>query len=151
MKKEDFKKSFNIVAKSFGFEKEFGGWFKESTECIIVLDLQKSNYNNLYYLNIKIYIQKMFGNNYAKSKDLVKKNIGDVFFRERGNSEVFNLDNSMTDTERLDQLNIFFYSINPLLNAALTKSGIKKLADEKSLTLLPAVENELLLLLSKQV
>jgi len=73
MDTKEFKRLFDEVAKSHNFERAFGGWFKESHECIVVLDLQKSNYGGYYYLNLKIYIQGVFNKHYSKSKDLVKK------------------------------------------------------------------------------
>ena len=82
MESKEFKNVFEKVAKANNFEKAFGGWFKESTECIVVLCLQKSNFGDYYELNIKIFIQGMFGNKYTRSKDLVKKNVGDVFTRQ---------------------------------------------------------------------
>jgi len=49
MENKEFKKLFDIIARNHGFESAFGGWFKESNECIVVLDLQKSNFGNYYY------------------------------------------------------------------------------------------------------
>jgi len=39
-KNDDFVSLFGKVALGNGFEYVFGGWFKESAECILVLDLQ---------------------------------------------------------------------------------------------------------------
>ena len=66
MESKEFKNVFEKVAKANNFEKAFGGWFKESTECIVVLCLQKSNFGDYYELNIKIFIQGMFGNKYKQ-------------------------------------------------------------------------------------
>ena len=73
MNSKEFKKLFGEVAKSRGFENAFGGWFIDSPESIVVLDLQKSNYEDYYEMNLKIYIQGMFGNFYSRNKDLIKK------------------------------------------------------------------------------
>lgn len=73
MNSKDFKGAFNQIARKYSFEKAYSGWFKESKECIAVLDLQKSNYGDYYELNIKIFIQGAFGSVYRKGKDLVKK------------------------------------------------------------------------------
>lgn len=81
MDSKEFKKLFGEVAKSNGFERAFGGWFKDSVESIVVLDLQKSNFGDYYEMNIKIYVQGIFGNSYSKNKDLVKKDTGDIFIR----------------------------------------------------------------------
>jgi hypothetical protein len=82
MKSKEFKKLFGEVAKSNKFESAFGGWFKDSTESTIVLDLQKSNFGDYYELNIKIFVQGMFGNNYSRSKNLVKRDVGNIFRRQ---------------------------------------------------------------------
>ena len=81
MQNKEFKKIFDLVAQNNGFEKAFGGWFRESNECIVSLDLQKSNFSNLYYLNIKIFVNGMFGHCYSKSKALIK-DTGNIFRRE---------------------------------------------------------------------
>lgn len=65
MDSKEFKSIFDEVAKRSSFEKAFGGWFRESSECIAVLDLQKSNFGDYYELNIKIFIQGVFGNTYV--------------------------------------------------------------------------------------
>jgi len=44
MNNKEFKKLFGEIAKSSRFESAFGGRFKDSAESVIVLDLQKSNY-----------------------------------------------------------------------------------------------------------
>jgi hypothetical protein len=44
----EFKKMLDAVAKESGFERAYEGWFKESPEVILVLDLQKSNFGNNY-------------------------------------------------------------------------------------------------------
>ena len=109
MNSKEFIKLFDELAKKTAFEKAFGGWFKETNECIAVLDLQKSNFGNYYELNIKIYIQGMFGNSYTKNKDLVKKDIGDVFTRQPNEyKDVFDFDRSMDKINRkhkLEELN----------------------------------------------
>lgn len=75
MNSKKYKKVFNTVAQENGFEKSFGGWFKESQECILVLDLQKSNFGDYYEMNAKVFIQRVFGNLYVRNKDLVKKTL----------------------------------------------------------------------------
>ena len=71
MNKKEFKKLFSDCSKKHGFEFLHGGWFSETGECIYVMYLQKSNFSENYYLNIKIYVQGSFGNKYTKSKDLI--------------------------------------------------------------------------------
>jgi len=136
---------FEKIAKSYGFEKSFGGLFMESDECIIVLDLQKSNFGNYYDLNIKIFVQGVFGKAYKKTKDLVKKDVGDIFRRQPDKyKDLFNLDIKIEDIERKKVVESFFDEfIEPFINNGLSKSGIKYLAKKGEIFLLPAVEKEL--------
>ncbi len=145
MDSKEFKKVFGEVTKSHGFESAFGGWFKEREECIAVLDLQKSNFGDYYQLMIKIYVQGIFGNKYSKSKDLVKKEVGDVF---RGGppsyKDVFNFDEPMDNEKRKERLaKLFSEFIVPFIDKALSRQGLKELAAKEEVFLLPAVKQQL--------
>ena len=145
MDSKEFKNIFDEVAKRNDFEKAFGGWFIESSECIIVLDLQKSNFGDYYELNIKIFIQGMFGNAYVKSKDLVKKHTGDIFTRQPNNyKDVFDFDKSMDDNNRKRKLEeLFSEFIKPFTDKALSRKGLKELEAQEKIFLLPAVKEDL--------
>jgi len=145
MDSKEFKNVFNVIAKSDGFEKAFGGWFKESAECIAVLDLQKSNFGDYYELNVKIFVQGMFGNMYHKSKDLVKKDTGDVFTRQpKDYKDVLDFDIPMNDENRKKKLEILFSEfIIPFTDKALSRLGLKELTEQGKIFLLPAVKDEL--------
>lgn len=145
MNSKDFKGAFNLIAKKYGFEKAYSGWFKESDECIAVLDLQKSNYGDYYELNIKIFVQGMFGDHYVKNKDLVKKDVGDIFKRQPGEfRDVFDFDAPMDDDKRLDKLELLFKEyIVLLIDKGLTKQGIRALGQEGRIQIMPAVAEQL--------
>jgi hypothetical protein len=145
MDSKEFKNIFDNIAKVNDFERIFGGWFKESDECIVVLDLQKSNFGDYYQLMIKIYVQGTFGNKYSISKDLVKKDTGDVFRGEPPQyKDVFDFDTSINDDKRKQRLEeLFSEFIEPFTKKVLSKSGIKELAEEGQIFLLPAVKKEL--------
>jgi hypothetical protein len=145
MNSKAFKIVFGEIANANGFETAFGGWFKESTDTIIVLDLQKSNFGDYYELNIKIYVQGIFDNKYNKHKDLVKKEPGDIFRRQPPEyKEAFNLDVPMEPDKRKKIIdNLFHQFIVPFSNKALTRSGLKYLESKGDIYLLPAVKFEL--------
>lgn len=144
MSTEKLKSVFAEIAKKNGFDEISSAWFKESGEAIVVLDLQKSNFGNSYYLNIKIYIQGMFGNTYSKTNELIS-NTGDIFRREPKNFEdVFDLNNSIEDTVRATKLESLFKEfLVPLVNKALSKDGLRDLFDGKEIHILPAVKEQL--------
>lgn len=145
MDSKEFKNLFNEVAKSNSFVKAFGGWFKKSSECVIVLDLQKSNFGDYYEMNIKIFIQGMFSNQYSINKDMVKKLVGNIFTRLPYEfKDVLDFDIPMDDKKRKEELeSIFNEYIVPFTDMALSRSGLKELAEQKKIFLLPAVKEEL--------
>lgn len=145
MESNDFKKLFGEIAKEYDFKRAYEGWFKEFPEIIQVLDLQKSNYGNYYYLNIKLYIQGVFGSKYVKSKQLVKIDGGDVFLRQPDNySNLLDLDAPLEKNERKEGLRRMFNEfIMPFSNKTTTKEEIKELHRKGDLFILPAVKKEL--------
>jgi hypothetical protein len=145
MENKEFKILFNTIAKKNGFESNFSGWFKESNECIVVLDLQKSDYSNIYYLNIRIYIQGIFGNYYSKNKNLVKNDTGDIFRRQpKEYNDAFDLELAMDVDKRKELLEKLFSDfLNPFSEKVLEKANFKKLEQNNEIYLLPAVKKEL--------
>ena len=143
MDSKEFKKIFGEVAKANEFESAFGGWFRESAESIIVLELQKSSFSNSNYLNIKVFIQGAFERTYTPNKDLIKSSTGHITNQIR-DKEILDFDNSMNNEKRKEELEqLFSEFIVPFADKALSKSGIKELAEKGEITLLFAVKEEL--------
>lgn len=145
MDSKEFKTVFGEVAKAHDFKKAFSGWYKESPECIAVLELQKSNFGDYYQLNIKIFIQGVFDRTYLPSKDLIKSSMGHVNSSEtKDYKNVFDFDEPMDDSIRKERLEELFQNhIVPFTDKTLSKSGIRELADKGEIFLLPAVKEEL--------
>ena len=143
MDSREFKNIFDEIAKTNGFSKAFGGWYKESSECIAVLELQKSSFGNNYYLNIKIFIQGAFDRTYMPTKDLIKSSIGHITNQIR-DKDILDFDKPMSDTMCKQELeNLFMESIKPFTDKALSKKGVKELEAQEKIFLLPAVKAEL--------
>ena len=157
MDNKEFKEAFGSMAKAYGFGRNFGCWFKESSECIFVFLLQKSNFGNYYYVNFKIFIQGAFGHQYKASKELFKNDVGDIFLRNpKEYDSAFDLDLTLGSEERLQIMNTLFKNIIvPLSEKALSKAGIFELEQRRILgirpwvSILPAVLEELEKLLLK--
>ncbi len=146
MDKNVFKNLFDEIAQSNGFEKAFNMWFKEQNESLVSIDLQRSNFSALYYVNINIYIQGVWGKNFKKSKDLKFGSGGAVIFRQtpKEYDEALNLENSFTDLKRRELLQKMFSDfIIPFVEKTSTKEGIRKTYTDNSYFLLPAVRQEL--------
>lgn len=139
-----FKKTFSEIAVHHSFEFRFGGWFKESSECIVALFLQKSNFGNNYYLNIKIFIQGSFGIYYQKTKDL-KFATSEILKRQPSEyNDVFDLEIPLDDTFRKGKLEeLFINFVIPFTNKSLSRKQILDLEKNNELVLLSSVKEEL--------
>jgi hypothetical protein len=51
MNNNEFKVFLNDIFKTFGFKRKGNNWFSENNELIKVINLQKSNFGNQYYIN----------------------------------------------------------------------------------------------------
>lgn len=150
MEPKEYKSIFSKVAKAHGFEYNFSAWFKESDECVVVLDLQRSNYGLYYQLMIKTYIHFVFGSRYQKTKELVK-DIGDTFRSTPPEyKDFFDLEHVKDEADAVEKLNkVFSEFIVPYTNRALNKREILELGKEGLVVLLPAVKKNLLELIGK--
>mgnify|MGYP003306197839 CR=1 FL=1 len=139
------KRTFAEITKSIGLETKFGGFVKETEEVIIVLSFQKSNYSSQVYLNIKLYIQGVFGKNYQLSRKMVVNDVGDVFRRvPKDYDEIFNLNTDLSDNARIEYLKKFIDEfLSGFVQQVSTVKGIMSLAEKGELFLLPAVKSEL--------
>jgi hypothetical protein len=144
MDKAEFIKLFCEIGLLRGFTKDFGCLLKESNQCIVILELQKSKYGNYYELNIKIFINGVFNKKYKKNKEL-KKDIGDVFSRPASTyRDVLDLDTPIDVEIRTGKLNSLFDDfIVPFTDKALTINGIKQLSENQQIILFSAVSKEL--------
>lgn len=145
MESKEFRKIFGKVAKSNGFESAFGGWYKESEECIVTLELQKSNFGEYFQLNIKVFVQGFFGQKYLPDKNLIKKSVGHIHIGETQEyKDIFDFDIPMNNEKREEKLTKLFKEyITPLTEKFLQKEGIKDLENRGNILLLPAVKEEL--------
>ena len=128
---KEFKKLFGEVAKSRGFQSIHGYWYVESVECILTLELLKSNFSNLYYLNIRTFIHGIFGKNYIKDKTL-SKGFGNITSRPPGKYHpFFDLDLAMESQVRKEGIeSLFDEYLLPYSNQSLSRKGISELPDE---------------------
>jgi len=145
MDNKEFKKFFSEMGKIYGFKPAYGIFYIESTECLFVLELQKSNFSNLYYLNMKIFIQGYFGRTYSKDKETLKKHYGSVYTRLPDiYLYIFDLESDIPDTKRVEKMdNLFKEFIVPFSKKALFLRGIKELINENKLDLIPTELEEL--------
>src|SRR5688572_577665 len=131
MNSKEFKIVFDQEAKKIGFQKAFGGWFREFSDTIAVLELQKSKYGDYYQLLGKVYMRGAFGRDYTISKDLISRMMWHVGFDEpKEYRDVFDFDKEMEDSLRIEKLqNLFERIITPFLKKVETLEDIKTLVE----------------------
>ncbi len=144
MESKDLKKTFGIIAKNNEFTSTLGIWYKESQDCIFTISLQKSNYETLFYVNLKIFIKDIFGIEYKIDKS-IKNDTGDIFLRTpKEYNNYFNFEIEIPHDERTEGLRrLFAEFINPFSEKALKKEKIFDLEKEGKILILPAVKEEL--------
>lgn len=144
MENKDLKKVFGSIAKENGYTTAFGIWYRESDECIFTFSLQKSDYENSFYINLKSFIRGAFEQEYKIEKS-IKNDTGDIFRRTPNEyNKYLNFESDLSDEERISGLrSLFIEFINPFAQKALEKKGILNLAENGEISLLPAVKGEL--------
>ena len=142
---KELKCFFTEATKSMGFESKFGCLVKTTNEVIIVLSFQKSYYSSQVYLNIKLFIQGIFGKKYQLSREMVNNDVGDVFRRApKDYDEIFNLSSNLPDNVRIELLKTFVNEfLSGFVQQTSTVKGIVLLAEQGDVFLLPAVKNAL--------
>lgn len=59
MAKANFKKAFGDALKAVGFAKKGPSWFKDGSDSIVVLSLQKSDFDEKYYVNFGVWLKSL--------------------------------------------------------------------------------------------
>jgi hypothetical protein len=59
MEKASFKKGFGGVLKTAGFLSKGQSWFKDGRDSIVVLNLQKSDFDEKYYVNFGVWLKSL--------------------------------------------------------------------------------------------
>lgn len=59
--KTNFKKAVGSVLKSVGFENKGQSWYLDGDDSIVVLNLQKSDFDEKYYVNLGVWLKSLGG------------------------------------------------------------------------------------------
>jgi hypothetical protein len=145
MDTKEFKRLFDDIAKSYGFEAAHGGWYRELPAALFVLNLQKSNFGNYFEANLKLFLGETASVGNAELKKRVKSMNGDIFRRQpeeyRG---AFDLDSRIDLADRRAVIDKMFGGlIDQIVSASTGPAGILRLRDAGVLFVLPTVEARL--------
>lgn len=145
MESKQFRKLFSELATENEFVSVPGGWYKDTAETLVILQLQASQYSRFYYLNIKIYIHGTFEEKYVPNKFYVAKHPGSILSRQPTiYNEIFDLDNEISDEARKSLLKSFFNDyLNESYESFKSVEGILQLEKSGKLNILDVVKNKL--------
>lgn len=59
IEKNNLKKAFGETLRNAGFVNKSGSWYRSGTDAIVVLNLQKSDFGDYYYLNVGISLKAL--------------------------------------------------------------------------------------------
>jgi hypothetical protein len=109
MTNNEFKKELDYLLKSYGFKKKGNKWTSETDELEKIIYLQKSNFNNSYYINygynfkdldyteVNMHVWSRLGSSNRKENALIIKTL--------------DLENSLIPAERKNHLKYFINTI----------------------------------------
>lgn len=129
-----------VPLKEFGFLKKSNNWYWSNEEVVLVVNLQKSQYGEQYYVNCGVAL------NVFSDEKFPKEHLCDIRFRlsavvpkeQREECEAaFNLENSsISDAERLTIATNFFESYG--LSILMSCQSLASIADAYKTEKLPA-------------
>lgn len=125
MDKATFKKDIGNALKEYGFQRKGQSWYLRGPQCIVVLNLQKDDHSDLYFVNFGIWLLSLGENNYpAENHCHVKCRLERLFPAQR---ELI-LDACTMGTEGADlpEFVEFIHSdVVPFCQRCLTLEGLK--------------------------
>lgn len=132
---KDVKQLFTEQLSLIGFKKKSKDWLYENGELIIVINLQKSNYEILYFLNIGIWLNEIGGVNPAPKENICHiriraERLFESIPQKLNPRELFDFNNSISKEKLLDINNFLINFLCPVLIRLTTINSLKKLFDE---------------------
>ena len=125
MKKEDLVDLLTRTLSSAGFKRKGNNWVNNSGEVSKVVNLQKSEFSNSYYLNYG-YVIKTLQLDGTKMHIYLRLSTKDGEVKDSV-SELLDLSNDMPDSERYDRLhNVIFDILLSELGSINTEEEIKQ-------------------------
>ena len=123
MESKQFKKWFSEVAKSNGFEKRSGNWLQNAGELTWVVNLQKSNFSNTYYVNFGFIINSV---PLGQMRTHIEYRLSSTDPEERRKiEELLDLDSPLDDNSRESALRIrLSHGVYGQLKKTITEGGL---------------------------
>jgi hypothetical protein len=129
MNKTDLLLTFGDELKKWRFQKKTGNWYLNEKEIIKVVNLQKSNYGNQYYVNLGVYFKGIDAdNNVPKEQQChIRTRLNSWIINSQKNyNYLFNLDTLIISKEEfeMEMKKCIIDNVIPQLNAIESKEKI---------------------------
>ncbi|MBS1544170.1 MAG: DUF4304 domain-containing protein [Bacteroidetes bacterium] len=123
MTNREFKDTLDKLLKPHGFKKKGNEWTMETTELYKTIDLQKSNFSNLYYLNYGYNLKDL---DYDGTKYHINNRLGSKEINvHKIIQDTFDLEKSIDDLTRVKNLSDLINNILlPKVNSINNKTDI---------------------------
>jgi hypothetical protein len=134
MDKVKIKAIFDQVLKNKGFIKKGNTWYSSSNECVVLLNLQHSNFSPLYYVNLASFIRKHDDEEKYPRESICHIRMRTPAIGENGEkyAELLDLEANISDEKRETSLiDMIHDCCLPNLTKLSSIDGIKKLYEEK--------------------
>jgi hypothetical protein len=128
--KKKLKKQFSDKLKTANFKLKSNAWYKENKENIIVVELQKSNYSESYFLNIAVWLKALGEDQFPKERYCHIRMRADSYFTDSGAEIDDTLDFSETelDAEKSASIDrLLLEKVLPLSDKLSSIEGLKVL------------------------
>jgi len=136
MKKDLITDVFYSTMKKSGFRKNNTTCYKESNDAILVANLQRSQFGNLYYVNLAVWIKALGETSWPKVYEChfsgMRASSLDSDREEFWEKEAFDLENqSIPEQERIEMIQSFLEKqVVPFLLGCSTVQDLRRLYNE---------------------
>ena len=134
MDSAQFKKIVDNELKSQGFIKKGNSWYSSTNECIVLLNLQHSNFSSFYYVNLGSFLRKRnYDEKYPKETEChIRTRVPYGVNDDESYHEILDLTTDISDEKReLLLIDMIHKYCLPTLLKLSSIEGIKKLYKER--------------------
>jgi hypothetical protein len=128
-RRDTVRSTFEHFARESDLSRKSKSWYRRSDETIVVLTLTRRPYGRQYFLAVGIVLRALDADETPKDKDCQVRSRFDHLVPsivEHRLNDLFDLDFSLADADRQDELGELFRSLLvPLLEASATLDGLR--------------------------
>lgn len=127
---------FDKFARSENLEKRSGSWYQRGDDLITVLELQKSNFGDRYFVNIAIWLTAIEPASFPKeNKCHIRTRLTELVPDASAVDGLLNLDTPLDDAQRVERLNqMFREQLNPILQTTTSLGKLGSLRGQEFLS-----------------